>query len=81
VGGDVLSGGSMRVCHSTQARTRLARGAAGGRRGNAARDASGSEDDGIPVAFTLEPLGTQAAPPIHEVVADLMRRVRLRSQS
>ena len=35
-------------------------------------------DDGVPVAFTLEPLGTLPAPPIHEVAAALMSRVHPR---
>lgn len=37
--------------------------------------------DGVPVSFTLEPLGVAAAPPIHEVVEDLMKRVRRRPRS
>ena len=37
-------------------------------------DAAG--DDGVPVAFTLEPLGVAPAPPIGDVVAALMRRFR-----
>lgn len=40
-------------------------------------EASDGTDD-VPVAFTLEPLGTTPAPPIHDVVADLMGRVRRR---
>ncbi|MEM8708755.1 MAG: hypothetical protein AAGE98_19990 [Actinomycetota bacterium] len=37
--------------------------------------------EGVPVSFTLEPLGVAAAPPIAEVVDDLMRRVRRRARS
>lgn len=37
--------------------------------------------DGVPVSFTLEPLGVAAAPPIHEVVDALMTEVRRRARS
>lgn len=37
--------------------------------------------DGVPVSFTLEPLGVAAAPPIHEVVDELMTEVRRRARS
>lgn len=37
--------------------------------------------DGVPVSFTLEPLGVAAAPPIHEVVEELMTEVRRRARS
>lgn len=36
------------------------------------------DGDGVPVAFTLEALGVTPAPPIHDVVADLMGRYRHR---
>jgi hypothetical protein len=36
-------------------------------------------DDGVSVSFTLEPLGVATAPPIAEVVDDLLRRHRARS--
>lgn len=32
--------------------------------------------DGVPVAFTLEPLGVTPAPPIQQVVQALMERMR-----
>jgi hypothetical protein len=35
-----------------------------------------SDQDGVPVAFTLEALGLTPAPPIHEVVTELMARYR-----
>ena len=35
--------------------------------------------DGVPVAFTLDALGDTPAPPIHDVVADLMGRYRHRN--
>lgn len=35
-----------------------------------------AEGDGVPVAFTLEPLGVTPAPPIREVVDDLMARLQ-----
>lgn len=37
--------------------------------------------DGVPVSFTLEPLGVAAAPPIHEIVDALMTEVRRRARS
>lgn len=37
--------------------------------------------DGVPVAFTLEPLGIAVPPPIHEVVDELMALVRRRERS
>ena len=39
-----------------------------------------AKGDGVPVAFTLEPLGVTPAPSIHEVVADLMARYRQRER-
>jgi len=35
-----------------------------------------SDHDGVPVAFTLDRLGLTPAPPIHEVVSELMGRYR-----
>ena len=35
--------------------------------------------EGVPVAFTLDALGVTPAPPIHDVVADLMGRYRHRA--
>lgn len=91
VGGDLLAGDGVSAGPGTQtaqagdtlsatARPSAQAGSGHGW-GDAAHAASNPEDDGIPVAFTLEPLGTQPAPSIHEVVADLMRRVRSLSQS
>ena len=37
-----------------------------------------ADTDGVPVAFTLEPLGVTPAPSIHDVVANLMGRLRHR---
>ena len=37
--------------------------------------------DGVPVAFTLEPLGVTPAPPIEQVVQDLMERMQANEQS
>ena len=37
--------------------------------------------DGVPVSFTLEPLGVASAPSIHEVVEKLMALVRRRRRS
>ena len=37
--------------------------------------------DGVPVSFTLEPLGVAPAPSIHEVVEELMTLVRRRRRS
>ena len=39
-------------------------------------DVDAPATDGVPVAFTLEPLGVAAAPPIAGVVDDLMRTFR-----
>ena len=37
--------------------------------------------DGVPVSFTLEPLGVAPAPSIHEIVKELMALVRRRRRS
>ena len=37
--------------------------------------------DGVPVSFTLEPLGVAPAPSIHEIVEELMALVRRRRRS
>ena len=37
--------------------------------------------DGVPVSFTLEPLGIASAPSIHEIVEELMALVRRRRRS
>ena len=37
--------------------------------------------DGVPVSFTLEPLGIASAPSIHEIVEELMALVRRRQRS
>ena len=37
--------------------------------------------DGVPVSFTLEPLGVAPAPSIHEIVEKLMALVRRRPRS
>ena len=37
--------------------------------------------DGVPVSFTLEPLGIVSAPSIHEIVEELMALVRRRRRS
>ena len=37
--------------------------------------------DGVPVSFTLEPLGVAPAPSIHEIVEKLMALVRRRRRS
>jgi len=84
VGGDPHPGGGLYGRHHTQtsdgAEAKSARAAAQDAAqqaaGPTACGASRPADGGIPVTFTLEPLGAQPAPPIHEVVADLMRHVR-----
>ncbi|MGB1505600.1 MAG: hypothetical protein ACPHDT_08970 [Acidimicrobiales bacterium] len=39
-----------------------------------------ADHDGVPVAFTLDRLGIAPAPPIHEVVSELMGRYRRRTE-
>ena len=40
-----------------------------------------AKGDGVPVSFTLDALGVTPAPPIHDVVTDLMTRYRRRERA